>query len=103
MRQANYQGDIMTNPHGWTDEDTVTAPSYWVSALINGDYSGLQDDPDEVRRCEEFAGWMTDQGIEPIGALDDTLGFTNRFHCHGFETGPGITGGETIELTILAR
>jgi hypothetical protein len=32
------------------ETDTVTLPSYWASALINGDYSGLNDN--ESSRCD---------------------------------------------------
>jgi hypothetical protein len=30
--------------------DTVTLPAYWASALINGDFSGLESN--EAERCQ---------------------------------------------------
>jgi hypothetical protein len=37
----------------------LTLPEFWASALINGDYSGLEDD--EVQELEQWLSWAKDQ------------------------------------------
>jgi hypothetical protein len=39
---------------------TFILPSYWASALVNGDYTGLYDD-DEVAEVESCADWLHSQ------------------------------------------
>lgn len=43
------------------ETDTVTAPSHWASALINGDESNFDyyADPEDRANYERFCAWLT--------------------------------------------
>jgi len=39
----------------------LTLPEFWASALVNGDYSGLEDD--EVKELESWLSWASSEKI----------------------------------------
>lgn len=44
-------------------------PARWASALVNGDWCGLEfDDPDEAARAK---AWQIEQGLFVIDVLDE--------------------------------
>ena len=51
------------------ETDTITLPEYWASALINGDYSGLE--PDEKRRCKQAVADLAKDGWRIVSTMDD--------------------------------
>lgn len=78
--------------------DTITLPAYWASAIINGDYSGI-DNEAEALRCRakgaELAkgGWSIAAAGEPY--------FTWSYQVH--DPGATCTGGDVIEYTMTRK
>lgn len=99
--------------------DYVTLPSYWASALVNGDFSGfsLLDPEDEARETAAVIATMEelrDQGLEVIGiremleAPDEFSDpeyaephFTRNYHLYHPDPGPGITGGDVLDYAVI--
>lgn len=50
--------------------NTVTLPAYWASALVNGDFSGL--DEVERQRCEHAITALHDDGWSVVSTADDS-------------------------------
>lgn len=59
--------------------DTVTLPSYWASALVNGDDSGLEDN--EIAMVEAACGRLAADGwyVVDVARDDDGNGEDARF------------------------
>jgi hypothetical protein len=80
-----------------TQTDTVTLPAYWAPALINGDFSGLEDDPVEAARCRAIIREYEAEGWGFVGCEDEPR-FTWNYDLYD----PGATsrGGDVLEYTI---
>lgn len=56
--------------------DTVTAPAAWVSALVNGDPSGLNDHPEDAAACRSRTAEGAAEGWHVVGVAHDAEGAT---------------------------
>jgi hypothetical protein len=79
-----------------TETLTVTGPAYWASAIINGDFSGLEDVEAAACRAwlekEQADGWRivsTADGAEPR--------FTWSFRFYGGE----CAGGDVLDYVAV--
>ena len=74
---------------------TITGPAYWVSALVNGDRSGLTEDD-----RTQLDAWLARQGNPMIvGTADDAEPrFTWDFDLYAPEC--GVRGGEVIDYIV---
>lgn len=80
------------------ETSTVTLPSYWVCALINGDYGGLDDD--ECKRCDAAVAELSAEGWEIIDTVEnEEPRFTWQYHL--YDPGSGVSGGDVIDYVIL--
>ena len=70
-----------------------TAPSHWASALVNGDYSGLDDD--DAAACDAFASSLPDMVV----SCEDEEFFTWNHDAAPFVDVPGATCLTYIVLT----
>ena len=78
--------------------DTVTLPAYWASALVNGDYSGLDDD--EAARCEAAEKALAKDGWSVVStADDDEPRFTWSYGL--YDPGAEVSGGDVLDYTVL--
>jgi hypothetical protein len=77
------------------ETDTVTLPEYWASALINGDFSGL--DVGEAERCRGAVATLAAEGWSFVGCEDE-----GRFTWHYalYDVGADCKGGSVLEYTI---
>ncbi len=66
--------------------ETVTLPAHWASALVNGDFSGL-DDPLDLAHCERAIERLAAAGLEVVDALEDTERFTWFYALYDPESG----------------
>ena len=72
--------------------ETFIAPAHWASALINGDYSGI-DDPQEckiIRRCE----------AQLSGRISDALGEPEFMSPHRTDTPDQLAGDYLIYVVL---
>ena len=90
-----------------TTTDTITLPSAWASALINGDYSDLKDhadidgyDTDEPERCHAFARALAARGGTIVGCVDDDR-FTWSYRL--YDAGSPATGGNVCDYTVIYK
>lgn len=67
---------------------TYTAPSYWASYLINGDFSGMEDD--EIATADAFLAWVG------LGAPVDCEG---AGFCHSNDA--GTLAGDCMTYSFL--
>ena len=75
---------------------TVTAPAHWASALINGDYSGI-DCETEFKRISDF-----EDSLYPDHITDD--GEVDFISCPRLNSDtPDQLAGEYCEYTVLSR
>jgi hypothetical protein len=80
--------------------DTITLPAYWASALINDDYSGLEDhDPAEAARCRAVVADLAADGWYVGCDVDDTERFTWYYRL--YDPGAECDGGNVLDYTIL--
>ena len=78
--------------------NTVTLPAYWASALVNGDYSGLDDA--EAARCEAAEAKLAEDGWSVVStADDDEPRFTWSYKLYDPEA--DCSGGEVLDYTVL--
>ena len=77
--------------------DTTTLPAYWASALINGDYSGLEDEA-EAARCAAKVEELADDGWS-IVSCEDEARFTWSYNL--YDTGADCSGGDVLDYTII--
>ena len=86
------------------ETDTITLPSYWASALVNGDYSGLSDDS-EVKRVNATIDRLAADGWHVVSTADDDDGNSvePRFtwHYRLYDPGADCSGGEVLDYVLL--
>ena len=77
--------------------DQITLPAYWVSALVNGDFSGLEES--EEKRCKAEIDLMAAQGWSVVSTMDDQ---EPRFtwHYQLYDNGADVSGGEVLDYII---
>lgn len=82
------------------DVDTVTAPSDWASALVNGDFSGLEED--DTAACIAWADTLEQKGWVVVGVASDENGdsedphFTWSYRLYGGNAG----GGNVVDYIV---
>lgn len=79
--------------------ETMKLPAYWASALINNDYSGLQDqDASEADRCRAKVAKLCEAGYEIVDCAEEAH-FT--WHYRLYDPDADCTGGEVLEYVAL--
>lgn len=80
--------------------DIVTLPAYWVCALVNGDYSGL--DENEAARCRaaevdlaRHGGWRV---VSTADGDDGEARFTWRYRL--YDPAADCDGGEVVDYVV---
>jgi len=85
------------------DTDTITLPAYWASALVNGDYSGL--DGDEAARCERAENELAARGWRVVDVTrgEDGEAEESRFTwSYGlYDPDAGVSGGDVLNYTMI--
>lgn len=83
------------------EQDIITLPAYWASALVNGDYSGLADhDPAEADRCKAAQANLARDGWQVVSTADDgEPRFT--WHYRLYDPDAECQGGEVLDYVIL--
>ncbi len=79
------------------EQDTITLPSDWASALINNDYSGL-DDEAEIARCVAVETKLASEGWYIVDCEDEPR-FTWSYRL--YDPGANCSGGEVLDYMIL--
>ena len=79
------------------EQSTVTLPSYWACALINGDASGLEDD--EAARCDAAAAALAADGWEIVDTVEDSERFTWSYDL--YDPDAGVRGGDVMDYVVL--
>ncbi len=74
--------------------DTITLPAAWACALINGDYTGL--DNDEAQRCENAESDLADCGWSVVDCGDACF----TWHYRQYDCGADCSGGDVCDYTI---
>lgn len=77
--------------------DTITFPAGWASALVNGDYSGLEDD--EGERCAAAETELADEGWIISDMVEDSERFTWNYGV--YDRGAGCSGGDVADFLIF--
>lgn len=75
-----------------TEIYTMTVPAHWASPLINGDYSGVEDEQ-ECERIEQFERKLLPGNI--VGCSE-----TDEFRTHSVDT-PSEPAGMYCEITVM--
>ncbi len=87
------------------ETDTVTLPVYWASALVNGDYSGLEDD--DAEHCRLTERELADDGWEIVDVARDDEGEAQElrftWHYRLYDRYASCQGGEVVDYVILKR
>jgi hypothetical protein len=78
--------------------EKITLPAYWASALVNGDYSGL--DVHESIRCSHALDELARDGWS-VAACEDESRFTWSYQL--YDPGASCSGGEVLDYVILRR
>jgi hypothetical protein len=78
------------------EHDTVTLPAHWASAIINGDYSGL--DPAEAIRCAAVMSTYEREGWGFVGCSENSH-YTASYNL--YDPGAGVHGGSICDYSIL--
>ena len=80
--------------------DTITLPAVWVSALVNGDYSGL--DAADAAACDEMTDRLEQYGWCVVSTeYDAEPRFTNAFLQYAYTA--GLRAAETFSITSCWR
>jgi len=72
----------------------VIAPAQWATALVNGDFSGIEDDS-ECERIEAFMDSLPGHVVDVVGEPE----FRRSF---GTDT-PGELDGDFLTYTVLVH
>jgi hypothetical protein len=106
MAQFAHNVNEDTNTDGPKVEvDTITLPSSWASALVNGDFSGLDDQ--EQDECMMMIDKLAKQGWEVVDVARDENGeaeeprFTWNYQI--YNPNSQYRGGEVLEYVIHKR
>ena len=80
---------------------TITLPAAWASAIINGDYSGLDyHDPAEAQRCRERVAELRGDGWDIVDCEDEAH-FTWSYRLA--DPGADCYGGDVLEYAMVRR
>lgn len=74
----------------------ITLPSYWASALINGDDSGME--PHEILAMDAYLERVLDGGWYVVSYIEDSERFTNRYDLYQGDS--SIRGGTVMDYVI---
>ena len=86
---ALYQdGDLWSVKMG----EIVEAPAHWAPALINADYSGIEDDEE----CERVSAFERDQNGPIVDTLEDEPYFRNNAPLEA----PGELAGDYLRYIV---
>jgi hypothetical protein len=77
--------------------DVITLPSYWACALINGDYSGLNDA--EEKRCVRAESKLSKSGAYIAGKVEDSERFTWNYRL--YDPDADCDGGDVMDYVVL--
>lgn len=72
---------------------TITAPAYWASALVNGDYSSL-----DVSEASHLRAWMKDNCVVSVLSLagdDQESRFTKHYRL--YDPLAECSGGDVLD------
>jgi len=78
---------------------TLVGPSYWASAIINGDYSGLE--PDEQAQCRAWIARECGNEWTIVDCLEDTHRFTWSLWVHAPEC--NCKGGAVVDYVAITK
>ena len=73
---------------GWETE-RVTLPASWASALVNGEWSGLEDDAEDAAACRAWIAEAVEEGWRVVDVARDGEGnaedpwFSSSASLHG--------------------
>jgi hypothetical protein len=82
------------------NRDIITLPASWASALINDDYSGLDDQcPTEAARCRARVDQIAADGWSIVSDVEDSERFTWYYRL--YDPGADCDGGNVIDYVIL--
>lgn len=86
--------------------DVITGPAYWVSALVNGDYSGL--DENEAAWCrawqEKIAPWYVVSTVDGEDGEGQEPYFSKAYDLHAMGFCPdGVTAGSVLDYIVHKR
>lgn len=51
--------------------ETVAAPASWATALVNNDWSGLDDDPEDAAACRAWMAEAAEEGWRVVDVARD--------------------------------
>ena len=74
---------------------TITGPAYWSSALVNGDYSSL--DESETRACKEWCAKLNGWYVVDVERDSEGEAVESRFTWHNELYGGTARGGDVID------
>lgn len=81
------------------ETDTITAPSHWASALINGDESSFDyyNDAEDRADYERFCAWLAEHRWEVVDCEGEGY-FKHSPHVPGVGT---MLSGDVLDYTVL--
>ncbi len=87
------------------ETDTITLPVYWASALVNGDYSGIEGV--DADHCRQTVQELANDGWEIVGLVCDDDGEPQEarftWHYRLYDRHASCQGGEVIDYVIHKR
>ena len=87
------------------ETDTVTAPAYWASALVNGDESSFDysDDQADYDAYKDFCEYLAQSGWRVVDVVRDKDGNGRdpRFTWNGTLHHSAYSGCEVIDYVIM--
>lgn len=81
------------------EEDEVTLPAAWCTALINADYSGLEysGDKAECQRCKDQEEELGRDGWQIVDCGEPYF----SSHYHSADPASGCTGGDVCDYKLI--
>jgi hypothetical protein len=76
--------------------ETVTAPAYWASYLVNGDASGIT--PEEKAHAD---AWREREGVLNVVSCEEESRFTRHYQL--YDPLADCTGGDVLDYTCEVR
>ena len=84
--------------------DTITLLAYWASAIINGDWSGMEDEA-EKERCSKAIGELAAEGWSIVdiahGESDEKQEARFTWSYRLYDPGADCAGGDVLDYVIL--